>query len=372
MAVTINADNGVSSGSAGLKQTADSSGVLALQTNGTTAFTVDTSQNVGIGTASPSNTLQVTGTSYTTGKTYIGNNTNFTNVGNLGWSPAFIVEDTNGQGIAAVRNTADAYGGTINLVKSRGTLASPSAVTNGDRLGQIYFGGYDSVDYSNTGASIEAIANATWTSNSCPSDLVFSTTTSGSFVATERMRIDSSGNLLVGTTTAQTGAVLAVTGGIQGTIKSGTAVASTSGTSIDFTGIPSWVKRITVMFAGVSTSGSSPIQIQIGTSGGIQATSYTSGAWIANTTNTNSTTGLLITAGGGATYLWDGMAYLTLLNSGTGLWTFNSIFSGSVSGINSIGGGAKTLSGTLDRVRITTVNGTDTFDAGTINILYEG
>jgi len=152
----------------------------------------------------------------------------------------------------------------------------------------------------------------------------------------------------------------------------GTAVASTSGTSIDFTGLPSWIKRITVMFAGVSTSGSSPIQIQIGTSGGIQATSYTSGAWVANTSNTNSTTGLLITAGGGATYLWDGMAYLTLLNSGTGLWTFNSIFSGSVSGMNSIGGGAKTLSGTLDRVRITTVNGTDTFDAGSVNILYEG
>jgi hypothetical protein len=35
------------------------------------------------------------------------------------------------------------------------------------------------------------------------------------------------------------------------------------------------------------------------------------------------------------------------------------------------GGGSVTLSGTLDRVRITTVNGTDTFDAGTINILYE-
>jgi hypothetical protein len=54
MTTTINADNGVSSGSAGLKSSADSSGVLALQTNGTTAVTVDTSQNVGIGTASPS------------------------------------------------------------------------------------------------------------------------------------------------------------------------------------------------------------------------------------------------------------------------------------------------------------------------------
>jgi hypothetical protein len=154
-------------------------------------------------------------------------------------------------------------------------------------------------------------------------------------------------------------------------ITSGTSVASTSGTSIDFTGIPSWVKRVTIMFAGVSTTGSSPIQIQIGTSGGVQTTSYTSGAWIANTSNGNSTTGLLITNGGGAAYLWDGMAYLTLANSGTGLWSFNSIFSGSTSGINSIGGGAKTLSGTLDRVRITTVGGTDTFDAGVINILYE-
>ena len=155
-------------------------------------------------------------------------------------------------------------------------------------------------------------------------------------------------------------------------ITQGTAVASTSGTSIDFTGLPAWVKKITVMFAGVSTNGTSPIQIQIGTSGGIQATSYTSGAWIANTSNTNSTTGLLITAGGGAAYLWDGMAYLTLVNSSTGIWSFNSIFSGNTAGINSIGGGAKTLSGTLDRVRVTTVNGTDTFDAGSINILYEG
>lgn len=173
---------------------------------------------------------------------------------------------------------------------------------------------------------------------------------------------------VVGTTDTQTLTNKTIQGGA---INSGTAQASTSGTSIDFTGIPSWVKHITVMFAGVSTNGSSPIQIQLGTSGGIQTTSYTSGAWIANTSNGNSTTGLLITNGGGSTYLWDGMAYITLLNSGTGLWTFNSIFSGSVSGMNSMGGGAKTLSGTLDRIRITTVNGTDVFDAGSINILYQ-
>ena len=154
-------------------------------------------------------------------------------------------------------------------------------------------------------------------------------------------------------------------------IISGTAVASTSGTSIDFTSIPSTVKRITVMLSGVSTNGASIVQIQLGTSGGVQTTGYSSGAWIANTSNGNSTSAFLTTNGGDAAYIRDGMAYLTLLNSATGLWTFNSVFSGSTSGINSIGGGSKTLSGTLDRIRITTANGTDTFDAGSINILYE-
>jgi len=89
----------------------------------------------------------------------------------------------------------------------------------------------------------------------------------------EVARFDSSGNLLVGTTTQATGALLTVNGSIKGTITSGTVVASTSGTSIDFTNLPSWVKRITVMFQGVSTNGTSYIQVRIG-SGSIVATGY--------------------------------------------------------------------------------------------------
>jgi hypothetical protein len=153
-------------------------------------------------------------------------------------------------------------------------------------------------------------------------------------------------------------------------ITSGTAQASTSGTSIDFTSIPSWVKRISVMFAGVSTNGSSIIQAQIG-AGSVQTTGYTSGAWLANTSNTTSTTGFIISGTNSASYLFDGILTLTLLNSSTGLWVYTSTMSGGASNITSVGGGNKTLSGTLDRVRITTVNGTDTFDAGSVNILYE-
>lgn len=90
-------------------------------------------------------------------------------------------------------------------------------------------------------------------------------------------------------------------------ITQGTAVASTSGTSIDFTGIPSWVKRLTVMFSGVSTNGISLIQVQIGDSGGIETTSYASGGWTANTTNANSTTGFIIHgANASAVRAWDG------------------------------------------------------------------
>jgi hypothetical protein len=163
--------------------------------------------------------------------------------------------------------------------------------------------------------------------------------------------------------TINSGAILGIT--------SGTAVASTSGTSIDFTSIPSWVKRITVMFSSVSVSGTSIILVQLGTSGGIQTTSYSSGAWQANVNNTNSTAGFLTSAVNTAASLWDGSATLLLLNSSTNLWTYNSVLSGSTAGLNSMGEGSKTLSATLDRIRITTVNGTDTFDAGSINILYE-
>jgi hypothetical protein len=159
---------------------------------------------------------------------------------------------------------------------------------------------------------------------------------------------------------------------IQGTIKSGTAVASTSGTSIDFTSIPSWVKRVTVMFSGISTNGTSNPMMQIGTSAGVEATGYLGAAGFvgAATAAGNFTTGFGLSFGTAATSTFHGVALLT--GMGSNLWAFG--FSGGYSsGANSISaGGAKTLAGALDRVRITTVNGTDTFDAGTINILYEG
>jgi hypothetical protein len=156
-------------------------------------------------------------------------------------------------------------------------------------------------------------------------------------------------------------------------ITSGTAVASTSGTSIDFTSIPSWVKRITVMFSGVSTNGNSFPLIQIGDLGGIETTDYNSASsnlQNATTVGVSSSSAGFLIAFNVSTYQANGHIIITNIDGN------NWIASGSIGsftgrlGISTLGG-SKTLSDTLTQIRITTVNGTDTFDAGSINILFE-
>jgi hypothetical protein len=151
-----------------------------------------------------------------------------------------------------------------------------------------------------------------------------------------------------------------------------TAVATTSGTSIDFTGIPSWVKKITVMLYGVSTNGISPVQIQLGDSGGVETTGYTSSVAVitgVNACNTSQFANGFVPLGATAGASRSGL--LTIANLAANVWIASGTFDEPGEGVGS-SQGFKDLSGTLDRVRITTINGTDTFDAGTVNIIYEG
>ena len=167
----------------------------------------------------------------------------------------------------------------------------------------------------------------------------------------------------------------APSGAIFNGIASGTAVASTSGTSINFTDIPAWVKRITVMFSGVSTSGTSLQMIQLGDSGGVETTGYTAGSSTFQPTaivTTNYTTGFTIKTDSVASTIMDGYITINLFSSSTNTWVAGGvIYSPTPGAYMAAVSGAKSLSATLDRLRITTVNGTDTFDAGSINILYE-
>lgn len=154
-------------------------------------------------------------------------------------------------------------------------------------------------------------------------------------------------------------------------------VNSTSGTAVDFTGIPSWAKRITVILEGVSTNGSSNPQLQVG-SGSIVTAGYSSYAgWLSPTTNGTSspasgtaTTGFLLdVVASAAAITMHGT--ITLYNITGSRWVASGIIGlTSNSGVISTAGGIS-LSGALDRVRLTTVNGTDTFDAGSVNVMYE-
>jgi len=234
----------------------------------------------------------------------------------------------------------------------RNTSSSVSAYTildlvnnTGSNIGEFFCTSSTNTSAFGTNATVLQAA----TSN----PLIFGTN------GTERMRIDSSG-IVTGTA----GNLMLI---------SGTSVASTSGTAITFTGIPSYVKRITVMLSGVSTNGTSAVQIQLGDAGGFEITGYSGSA-------TGGGSGVSSTAMS-AGFLIESAASLLAANTRSGNIVITQISANlySASGATAYGssaismmcGGSKTLSDTLTQVRITTVNGTDTFDAGTINIMYE-
>jgi hypothetical protein len=121
------------------------------------------------------------------------------------------------------------------------------------------------------------------------------------------------------------------------------------------------------MFAGLSTNGTSVPQIQLG-AGSVTTSGYLSSYAINGTTQSSLTTGIAIPFVTAAD-VRHGNIVFTLLGSNT--WTATGVLGLSNAGAMAYSAGSIALGGTLDRVRITTVNGTDTFDAGSINILYE-
>jgi hypothetical protein len=151
-------------------------------------------------------------------------------------------------------------------------------------------------------------------------------------------------------------------------IVSGTAVTA-SGTAVNFTGIPSWAKRITVMFSGVSTNGTSQTQIQLGDAGGFETSGYV-GTTGLNSSFVNYSSGFTFDTASSVSAATVRYGAMILNYVGANMWVVCGTGGNGASGVFYFGG-TKTLSDTLTQVRITTVNGTDTFDAGTINILYE-
>ena len=152
-----------------------------------------------------------------------------------------------------------------------------------------------------------------------------------------------------------------------------TEQATTSGTEKDFTGIPSSAKKITVMFVGVSLTGNR-IEIQLGDSGGFETSGYIGNIAVlsaASQTAANFSSGFTLGIASDATATYHGTVTLTLEDAANNTWVATINLGLSDRAQSYMGGGSKSLSGVLTQISIKSENGSDTFDAGAVNILIE-
>ena len=157
-----------------------------------------------------------------------------------------------------------------------------------------------------------------------------------------------------------------------GTIISGTTVTCTTQTTIDFTSIPSWAKRVTFMISGVSLNSTTYYYVQLGTAGGIQSSGYTQAGGYCGPGSGPGYTGTTAFTryNDTANITQSGTFVLALLDASTNTWCLSGNAATSQN-YQSFMSGTVSLSGTLTTLRMTTATGTGQFNAGKINILYE-
>lgn len=251
-------------------------------------------------------------------------------------------------------------------------------VQSGDILGNLIFRGYDGSNYVQA-AAIIAYVNGTPGTNDMPGSLGIYTTADGASSPTRRVYIDQAGDMTldhINSNTSATAPNVYVDGSgklYKSTITPNaqivqlTAQATTSGSAVGFTGIPSWVKRITVQCSGNASSGPL-ILLQLG-SGSYTTTGYTGGWTQSATAGTNplaaSTAGVVA----GASNAGNGFMTCVLVNAATNNWAISGNIDTPLSG-KLISSGSIALAGVLDRVQLTVAGGT--FTAGSVNIFYEG
>lgn len=323
------------------------SGTALPVANGGTSLTTLTANNVilGNGTSAP---------------TFVAPSTNGNVLTSNGTTWASTAPATSGTVTSASVVSANGFAGTVATATTTPAITLTTSITGvlkGD--GTAISAATAGTDYV-TPTGTETLTNKTLTAPTIASANLTTALTLAGAAGTNGQVLTSAGSGLPSWTTPGGGFTL------------GTPVATTSGTSIDFTGIPAGVKQIVISFNGVSTNGTSGKLIQIGDLGGIETTGYSSasGSIIAAVCASNGSTAGFYFHSMLAAHILQGSIILTLENSSNFSWVEQGILVDRVSESVFMSAGSKSLSATLDRVRITTQNGTDTFDAGEINIAY--
>ena len=268
---------------------------------------------------------------------------------------AFIATLRDGKGFAAEADVASAatcdIGGANSLfvrITGTTTITSFGINFNGPRF--IRFGGALTLTHNASTLILPGGANIT----TAAGDTCVVTPISGGWVVSKYQRAD--GKVLVGALTSGTYTTL-------------------SGASVDFLSAPNWAKRVTIVLPGLSTTGTSVPIVQVGDSGGVEATGYLGATMLLQsgsaTVGSNFTTGVGLCGQVIAGSVLHVVVTLTLADAATNTWIASVVGSMSSAANSIVGSSTKSLSGTLDRVRITTVGGSDTFDLGSASILYE-
>jgi hypothetical protein len=151
----------------------------------------------------------------------------------------------------------------------------------------------------------------------------------------------------------------------------GTKQATTSGTSKDFNSLPTGIKRIAIGFETVSTNGTDRYIVQLGDSGGLETSGYQGCTQTDTITGSVWSSGIVAIQVPAASGSYSGVVIMHLIDASTNTWAVSVNVSQTNGEVAYYGGGTKSLSAVLDRIRITTEGGTNTFDLGNVNITYE-
>lgn len=163
MAATINADNGVVSGSAGVKTTADTSGVLALQSNGTTGLTLNTSLALGVGSGNAT-----------------GSAGQFLTSAGSAAPPTWSTLTTSSVTQSVINTSTAAVAGTYYLITATLTLTLPASPTAGQFVAFSNISGTTTPVIARNGLNIMALAeNMTLNSAQARGLLVYTDATNG-------------------------------------------------------------------------------------------------------------------------------------------------------------------------------------------------